>query len=454
MTLDDVKRRARALGRGAMTLRPSPPAPRVEDPLVVDEAYRRARREVFVSLTLVYAFYYVCRLGLSVMKKPLIDEGVFTATELGLIGAWFKYSYGAGKLFNGFLADRANVRTFVALGLLLSAVVNAAMGMNTLVAVAVALWAANGLFQGIGAPACVVGLTQWFSGRERGTMYGLWSTAHAIGEGITFILTALLVSAAGWRAGFFGAAGVCFLVAVAGAFVMRDRPESIGLPPVHEHKGEPAPVHAHSTTGAQLAVLLMPSVWILGLSSALMYVTRYAVNDWGVFYLQEKHGYTGPEAGALVGLNAFAAIAGSAAYGWVSDRFFASRRPPVTLAFGVVEVASLYLIYFGESTLALSIGFVLYGFTLSGLLAVLGGLMAVDVAPKNAVGVAMGFVGVFSYIGAGLQDQISGSLIDQGMRVVDGVKTYDFTAAVTFWVASSIASMMLAATLWRVREAR
>jgi OPA family sugar phosphate sensor protein UhpC-like MFS transporter len=95
--------------------------------------------------------------------------------------------------------------------------------------------------------------------------------------------------------------------------------------------------------------------------------------------------------------------------------------------------------------------FVLYGFMLSGLLAALGGLFAIDIVPKRAAGAAMGFIGVFSYMGAGIQDKISGILIDRGTTMIDGVRHYDFSTAVIFWIGSSIISMILAALLWRVK---
>ena len=37
------------------------------------------------------------------------------------------------------------------------------------------------------------------------------------------------------------------------------------------------------------------------------------------------------------------------------------------------------------------------------------------------------------------------------MKVVDGVRTYDFEAVIWFWLGASIVSMLLAASLWRVR---
>lgn len=41
----------------------------------------------FLSATLGYGLYYVCRLSLNVVKKPIVEEGVFSETELGIIGA-------------------------------------------------------------------------------------------------------------------------------------------------------------------------------------------------------------------------------------------------------------------------------------------------------------------------------------------------------------------------------
>jgi len=101
----------------------------------------------------------------------------------------------------------------------------------------------------------------------------------------------------------------------------------------------------------------------------------------------------------------------------------------------------------------LTVAFALYGFTLSGILAALGGLFATDIAPKKVAGAVMGFIGVFSYLGAAVQEQISGYLIDHGSTLIDGVRHYDFTQAIYFWVGSSIVSLILATTLWKVKPA-
>ena len=88
---------------------------------------------------------------------------------------------------------------------------------------------------------------------------------------------------------------------------------------------------------------------------------------------------------------------------------------------------------------------------MNGLVTSLCGLFAVDIAPKRVAGAVMGVVGIFSYIGAALQEHVSGYLIERGMTVVDGVRHYDFGPASTLWIGSSVVSMLLVATLWRVR---
>jgi OPA family sugar phosphate sensor protein UhpC-like MFS transporter len=407
------------------------------------------------AITLGYGIAYTCRLGLSVVKKPLIDGNIFTAEDLGVIGSAIFYGYAFGKLVNGFLADHANMKRFLPAGVLLSAVVNIAMGWSTLLWVWVVLWGLNGWFQGFGAPGGVVSLSQWFSNQERGRYYGIWSTAHSLGEGLTFVGSAALVTWFGWQAGFVGPGILCVAVALGMYFLLQDHPRTVGLPAVADWKNDHGLKAAStaSTWRMQLSVLKLPSIWVLALASATMYMTRYGLNSWGMLYLQETKGYSDLQAGGLLALNPLAGIAGCAAYGFISDKLFRARRPPVNLLCALLEVLSLLLIFYSPPghPLLLTAAFLAYGFSINGLVTSLGGLFAVDIAPKRAAGAAMGFIGVFSYIGAAIQERISGFLIREGTTIVDGVRHYDFHTAVLFWLATSVVSLILAVSLWRAR---
>ena len=415
--------------------------------------YSKYRKEVLASIIVLYGFGYTCRLALSIVKKPLIDNGIFSISDLGLVGSAYFYGYALGKFFNGFLADYANIKRFFTFGLISSGLINISMGLNQSLILWVIFWFLNGWVQGIGAPSCAIALTNWFSPKERGRYYGIWSTAHSIGEGLTFIGTAALVDYFSWRSGFIVPGILLIIVTAIGYRFLQDSPKSLGLPSINSWKKEidlkPISKNFKEVLNNQLKIVKYPSIWILGLASSTMYVTRYAINSWGILYLQEIRGFSLVEAGSIIGLNTFTGIIGCVAYGFISDKYFDARRPPVTLIFGIVEIASLFLIFFGpDSTVVLTIAFLIYGFTLSGLLAVLGGLFAIDIAPKNISGAAMGFIGLFSYIGAGLQEKISSLLIKTSTENDTSALLYNFDDAIIFWVFASIVSFILSLALW------
>ena len=419
----------------------------------INAQFRRHRIRVMLAITLGYGFIYTCRLGLSIIKKPVIDNGIFTVEELGLIGAALFYGYAFGKFFNGFLSDHFRPRLFFSASIFVAAVINLFMGMSTLVWVSIVLWTLNGWFQGMAAPSAVISITNWFSISERGRRYGLWSASHSIGEGITFYVIAAIVSAYGWQYGFITPGILCIAVAAWVYSFLQNAPATIGLPTVHEWLGEESEQDKEKTTWqTQKVVFGIKAMWVVAVSSGLMYITRYAINSWGVLYLQEIRGYTLVEAGLFLSINTVAGIVGSIAFGYLSDKVFDARRPPANLIFAIIEVLALVVIFYGpQNSFVLMIAFVFYGAALSGLIASIGGLFGVDIAPRGATGAAMGFVGAFSYLAAATQENVSATLISQGMTMVDGIRTYDFDVAISFWIGSSILSMLLAASLWNTK---
>ncbi len=386
-------------------------APLRESQSEIDALYKRYRWRVLLAITLGYGLIYTCRLAIGLVKPSMIDAGVFTPAQFGLIGSAFFYTYALGKLTNGFLADHANMRTFLPLGFAMSALCNFGMGFADTVLFAAILWGVNGWFQGFGAPGSVVALSSWFSNRERGRNYGIWITSHSFGEGLPAV--------ADWK---------------------------------NDHVAESDVNKSRSRLALQFSVLSYPTMWILGLSSAANYVTRYAINSWGPLYLQEARGFDEVASGTMLMISTLAGIVGSVGYGWISDKWFGARRPPANLIFGVCEIIGLVLIFFGPANMpTLIAGMILFGLGLAGLVASLGGLFAVDICPKRATGAAMGVIGIFSYLGAALQENISGALLDQHSHMVGADRVYDFEPAIWFWLGSSVVSLVLAATLWRAK---
>ena len=422
----------------------------------LEKKYKRLKWSTFLAATFGYGMYYECRLSLNVVKKPIVDEGIFSDSELGIIGSVLFFTYAIGKFTNGFLADRSNINRFMTIGLLVTALVNLCLGFTNSFILFAILWGISGWFQSMGAASCVVGLSRWFSDKERGSFYGFWSASHNIGEALTFIIVASVVSVLGWRYGFLGAG----LVGLIGALIiwrfLHDTPQSEGLPAVNQPK-EKKEMNAAETADynkAQKQVLLMPAIWILALSSAFMYISRYAVNSWGVFYLEAEKGYTTLDASFIISINSVCGIVGTVFSGFISDKLFGGRRNVPALIFGLMNVAALclFLLVPGVHTWVDVTAMILFGTSIGVLLCFLGGLMAVDIAPRNASGAALGVVGIASYIGAGLQDVMSGVLIEGNKTVVDGTDVYDFTYINWFWIGAAILSVLFALLVWNARN--
>jgi len=439
-------------------LRTRPDAPRLSDEALIARRYRAFRWQTFLGITIGYSFFYTCRLSLSVAKQPMIDSGVVSADQLGIIGSALLFTYAFGRFTNGFLADRAHIGRFMATGLLISSVVNLIFGASQVMLLFVALWAVNGWFQSMGSAPSGVNLSHWFSNRERGTRYSIWSMAHSLGEGMTFFVTAAITAWLGWHFAFWapGSAGVVVALLVLGLLV-RDRPQTYGLPPVAEFRDDHGEVKTDtgaSVMALQRQVLKNPRVWVLGMASACLYVARYGVNSWMVLYLQKVKGYSLVDAGASLSVLTMVAILGSILAGPISDYFFDARRPPACLIYGLLLISGLTAVYLApaEQVWVVRAALGLCGFSIGGQLVYLGGLMAIDICPKRAAGAAMGVVGLFSYLGAAIQDLVSGYLIEASKVVQQGGEiTYSFSAAFTFWIGAAVVSLCLAVSLWRIK---
>lgn len=444
-----------------------------------DKQYKKLRFQAFVAGTLGYSLYYVCRTSLNVMKQPIIDSGVLDATQLGIIGACLYWTYAVGKFVNGFLADYCNIKKFMATGLVLSAFANFIMGIlgvwqglagiasSAMFIMFAIMWTINGWSQSMGSPPAIIALSRWYPLKVRGTYYGFFSASHNFGEGLAFIFVSLLVSAAGWQWGFFGASIAGAIGVTLIALMLHDTPESKGLSPVEvlagektqeELDAEAAQKAARSaddsmeTKRIQKAVLRNPGVWILALASAFMYMSRYAINEWGMFFLQKTKGFELLEASSIIAVNTIAGIIGTVCAGWISDTVFKGDRKWPALVAGICESIALVLfLYGGDGWFVNVLAMVLFGIAIGVLISFLGGLMAIDLVPRKATGAALGIVGMASYAAAGLMNIISGWLID-GQAVRDAatgeILQYDFSYVSAFWVGAAVISFLLPILNW------
>lgn len=437
----------------------------------VKETYKRLRNRTFWGVTAAYSLFYLCRLSMGVVKKPLIDDGLFSASELGVIASAFYFVYAIGKFLNGFIADYCNVRRFMATGLIVSSAINLLMGVIGLAngyvgmpgwlmyAVFVLLWGFNGWVLSMGSPSGIVSLSRWFPQSRRGTFYSIFCSTPYIGEALSMAVTGSVVAAWGWEYGFIVSAIGGFLGVGVILASVSDTPQSKGLPSIQEISGEEVrPVDKMPTKEIQKMVLRSPAIWVIAISCALINLTKYGLMEWGVLYLQGGRGYSLETASWIIGFSAVFAILGTVGAGWLSDVVFKGNRVRPALLSGLLALAALALFLFADGdkvTMAIYVS--VFSLAIGVLYCVVSGLMAIDIVPRKATGAALGVVGISSYMTIGLQNIASGFLIDRYSetvtKVVDGVEqsvtTYDFVPVAIFWLSAVLISFAVPILIWK-----
>ena len=431
----------------------------------VRHTYISLRNRTFWGATIAYSLYYVCRMSLSVVKQPLIDSGALTAGQLGIIGSALLFIYAVGKFMNGFIADYCNIRRFMATGLLVSAVVNllmgamgllySAAGFSTLILFLVfaVLWGINGWMQSMGSPPGIINLSRWFPLSKRGTYYGIFSASPYLGEFLSFILVGVVVSTFGWEYGFlFSAIGGLAGAAIILIFVS-DTPESKGLPSVQELSGEELRKEdTMPTVQVQKYVLRHPGIWIIAISSAFVYIAKYAIAGWGVLFLQKAKDFSLENATQIIAFSAALGVVGTVLAGWLSDKVFKGDRIKPAIISGLTSSAALGLFLFTGGSYIVNIIYVsLFSLAIGVLYCIVAGLMAVDIVPRKATGAALGIVGISSYVAAGIQDIASGYLIQGYTEGAADISTasYDFGPVSVFWLAAAFVAFVLPVMNWK-----
>lgn len=424
-------------------------------PEAVEGEYRHLRNCTFWGVTGAYALYYVCRMAMSVVKQPLIDGGIFTAAQLGIIGSAFYFVYAFGKFANGFIADYCNVRRFMATGLLISTVVNLLMGVLGLVhvwmgfptmllfVVFAVIWGVNGYCQSMGAPPGVISLSRWFPLDRRGTYYSILSATPYLGKALSVFALGLIVGWIGWEYGFIFSAVAGVIGSAMILLMVSDTPESKGLPSVQKLTGEtPQKTDSMSTKELHKGVVRHPGIWIIAVSSAFVYITQHAVSEWGVLFLQKGKGFSLAGATQIIAFSEAFGIAGTVLAGWLSDKVFRGNRFVPVLISGLLCLLSLGAFLFTAGGYSLNIIYVsVFSLAIGVVYCTVAGLMALDIVPRKATGAALGVVGLASYAAAGVQNIVSGVMI--------GENDFNFAPVSVFWIVSCLLCFLIPLVSWK-----
>jgi sugar phosphate permease len=431
----------------------------------------RAQWRTLFVVWITYGSFYLCRVNIGPARTEIEKSFSIDPFEMGFVLGALKVGYAVGQLVNGQLAERYGPKRILVVGMFgsvaaclffalagpISALLGPALpgfatGVNTVVrvvapqatlgplaALLLVLWFTNGYFQAGGWPPTVKVMANWFTPTQRGRMMGVIGTSYQLGSAITIVASGALVSAFSndWRAAFVVPALVLAVLGLHAAIRLREYPGDFEAPEIPKVKVEATHAPLRETLWLTLT---NGRIWVLALALFGLDIVRYGFLDWAPGHLKKLHGSGVLLAALKVAVFPLAGAVGALASGWLSDRYFESRRAPlIAVALGIVGVLTLAYdriapLGTGPTIACLAgIGFCLYGAQI-----MLVGTAAQDFAKKKRAAAAAGFVDFMGYFGAFGGDIMTGWLL----------KHHDFHAAIRFWATAALVAAALVATLW------
>ena len=437
---------------------PAPRIPRLPED-EVRRLYPRYRWRIMESTFLGYAAFYLVRNNLSVVAKDMETALNYSHSDIGSLLAVSAISYGVGKFVMGAVSDRSNPRTFMAFGLLATALLNFMFGGVANFSAHLLLWTVNGFIQGMGWPPCGRSMGHWYSERERGLTFSIWNTSHNLGGGVTGYLAAWAADYwGGWQYAFYVPGSLAAVGAIYLLIRLRDTPQSVGLPPIEEYNND-YPQRSNGTEDLERElgtrellfdyVLKNKYVWLLAFANFFAYITRYSMLDWGPMYLRDIKDATLVSGGVAVMVLNFGGIPSTILFGWFSDLIGGRRGMvcvlcliPILFAFTAMIFTPAGFLWL-DMTLLAAIGLFIY--PVINLIVII----ALDLTGKKAIGTAAGLIGLFGYLGRTAQAKGFGWMLDYFGEVWGKEEAWALVIATI--IASTLAAIVLLAFTWKLK---
>ncbi|HWM38837.1 MAG TPA: MFS transporter [Streptomyces sp.] len=301
----------------------------------------------FVALVGAAAF----RATPSVFIDPLHEEFGWSHSTISGAVSVNVLLYGLTSPFSAALMERYGIRRIVSGALLLIA---AGSGLTVFMDATWQLILCWGFLVGLGTGSMALAFAatisnSWFIQR-RGLVSGILTAGSAAGQLVFLPLVALLVEGPGWRTASLTVALAALAVVPLVLFVLRDRPEDVGLRPYGAGPGyvtpPPAPPGAAKRALRALRDASRSKVfWLLAGTFAVCGASTNGLVGVHFVPAAHDHGMPVPAAASLLAVIGVFDLVGTVASGWFTDRFDPRRLLAVYYALRGLSLLFLPLLF-------------------------------------------------------------------------------------------------------------
>jgi MFS transporter, OPA family, glycerol-3-phosphate transporter len=440
-------------------------------------SFLRRRFLNWFPVGLTYAFLYMGRYNLNAVIGPVFDKAQFSDVYF-----WGTLTYGLSFLANGPLTDRLGGRRTIVLAAGGSLVANVAIGIVVMRAMSAGsipkdaqaglvpifslLYALNMYFQSFGAVSIVKVNSAWFHLRERGTFGGIFGILISLGLYFAYDWCAFILAATSAPWVFFVPAAILGVLAVLDSTLVRDTPGEAGFDDFD--LGDASSGDEGPRLPVKRVFLMMIKNPAIVTIAAIEFFSGFLRNSILQYYkpFAKETGrvatHAARQAAELAGsvaatdfvhdhwgmLNCMAGISGGVFAGLISDRVFGSRRGPVAAvlyAFMIVGGALMFV-----TLKSPAVGWVVLFMTLAiiGVHGMLSGTASMDFGGKRNVGIVVGVIDGFVYLGTAIEALVLGRVLPKDPANHDASNWWTWPAVI---LPAALAGFFLATRVWNAR---
>lgn len=162
-------------------------------------------------LGFAYTMYVIGKMSFSAATVGLIEEGVLTKTETGIISGIFWIVYALGQIVGALVVNKISPYLMIEIGIVGSAATNILMACSENFRVLLCIWCMSGASQ-FGLWSGLLKLTSTeVSEKHRPVLIGFLAYSYSIGSIISYFLTAAILTVWSWKYIFIFCGVICGL---------------------------------------------------------------------------------------------------------------------------------------------------------------------------------------------------------------------------------------------------
>ncbi len=422
----------------------------MRNPMNHSPEYRRRRFMNWFPLGLTYATYYMGRYNLNVSSTTMMDQFSLTKADFGMIATAGFWTYALAVIFNGPLADRIGGKKAILIGAAGACALNLLIGAlflngwQTKIVVGMSLlYAVNQYFQSFGALSVVKVNAPWFHVKERGIFGGVFGMMISSGYFLALTVGGWILSWMAWYWVFIIPSILLAVMFVVDWVLVKDKPSQAGFQDFDTGDATSKDVDKDKPVDIGYLVKRVFSNRVILTIIVAEFCTgfvRQGVLLWFVPFLKEVHHidhgtalFSIASTGITVG-----GILGGLLCGYLSDRVFQSRRPPVAFIFYLGQIVAL--LWLGANTSPVIAAFLIpfVCMWIFGVHGMLSATSAMDFGGTKAAATVTGICDGVQYLASGLTGFLLGGLLDQ----------YGWGTWTWMIIPFSVAGALLMTRLW------